>query len=182
MKLLRIMVIFLALASLGASLSLAEDREAAVTAKRFPAGYFLKYHKASVAQKQKVLAQLEAALQRLNEEGNGLIAKGTAIDRPGTQAKVYDRLAILDDSGLLIIARRVPNLYYGYQGAAPLNPNVYLVIKNPRGNVDDSFIRGTLVVEGDFVAFAHKFVEAIMEGLGGAAGREPEPPGRRQAK
>jgi hypothetical protein len=174
------LAIFLVLCALSGPVALGAAPEPAVTAKRWPPGYFLQYQQAPVKEKEQVLADLQAALARLNREGNALIAKGTVIDRPDTRRKTYDRLAILDDSGLLIIARRVPNLYYGYQGPAPLNPNIYLLLKNPRVNVNDSLIRGKFVVEGDYVAFAHKFVEAIMEGLEGAAHRELEPPAKRQ--
>jgi hypothetical protein len=63
---------------------------------------------------------------------------------------------------------RVPNLYYGYPGPAPLNPNLYIVIKKARVNFPESFIRYGLVVQGDFVSYAGKFVAAILENLEGA--------------
>jgi len=91
-----------------------------------------------------------------------------------TRRPIYERLPILDQSGLIIIARRVPNLYYGYRGPGPLNPNTYLVIRHARVNLPESYIRYGYVVEGDFVAYADKFVTAIMENLEGeaAAGKE----------
>ena len=39
-------------------------------------------------------------------------------------------------------------------------------------NIPESYIRYSYVVEGDFVAYANKFVSAIMEGLE----RPAEPP------
>ena len=140
----------------------------AVSAKQFPTGYFYRYHKVSIPEKEKVLARLDATLQRLNREGLGLIAKGAVIDKLGVDQPVYAKLDILDESGLIITARRVPNLYYGYPGPGPLNPNLYIVIKKARVNFPESFIRYGLVVEGDFVAYAGKFVAAIMENLEGA--------------
>jgi hypothetical protein len=150
----------------GGSPAAAKD---AVSAKQFPTGYFYRYHKVSIPEKQQILARLDATLQRLNQEGLGLIAKGAVIGKLGVDRPVYEKLDILDESGLIITARRVPNLYYGYPGPGPLNPNLYIVIKKARVNFPESFIRYSLVVEGDFVAYAGKFVAAIMENLEGAA-------------
>jgi hypothetical protein len=149
--------------------------KAAVGAKQFPAGYFFRLHKAPLAEKKRVLAQLDATLQKLNQEGLGLIVKGAVIEKPDPRQETYPQLTILDESGLLIRARKVPNLYYGYQGPGPLNPNIYIVIKKARVDVPESYIRYSLVVEGDFVAYADKFVHAILEGLEGAAGRGQAP-------
>ncbi len=152
----------------------------AVGAKQFPSGYFLRLPRAGVAAKEKTLRQLDATLQKLDREGLGLIAKGAVIDQMDTSQPVYARLSILDESGLIITARRVPNLYYGYRGPGAINPNIYIVIKKARVDVPESYIRYGFVVEGDFVAYADKFVTAIMEGLEGAAAREQEgPPGRK---
>ena len=71
----------------------------------------------------------------------------------------------------------MPNLFYQYRGKAAINPNIYIIIKNARVNVPESYIRYSYVVEGDFVAYADKFVKAIMEGLE----RPAEPPGRQPA-
>ena len=154
----------------------------AVSAKQFPTGYFYRYHKVSIPEKQQVLARLDATLQRLNQEGLGLIAKGAVIDKLNTRQPIYEKLTILDESGLIITARRVPNLYYGYQGPGPINPNIYIVVKKARVNVPESFIRYGLVVEGDFVAYAGKFVAAIMENLEGGADRGTEGPEERKTK
>jgi hypothetical protein len=154
----------------------------AVSAKQFPAGFFYQYHQAPVKEKEQALARLEATLKKLNREKLGLIAKGTVIEKLGPETKTYDRLTILDGSGLLIIARRGPNLYYGYAGPAPINPNLYIIIKNPKVNFQESYIRYGFVVEGDFVAYAHKFVTALLEELEAAASREMEPPEKRPAK
>ncbi len=150
-----------------------------VSAKQFPTGYFFRYSKAPVPEKEQVLARLDATLKKLDKEGLGLIAKGAVIDRLGTDKQIYERLIILDESGLIITARRVPNLYYGYQGPGPVNPNIYIVIKKARVDVPESFIRHGFVVEGDFVAYADKFVSAILENLEGAAAREVKPEGRK---
>ena len=93
-------------------------------------------------------------------------------------------MTILDESGLVIIARRVPNLFYQYRGQAGINPNIYIIIKGARVNIPESYIRYSYVVEGEFVAYADKFVSAIMEGLerpadsqdGSRPGRPGEPP------
>jgi hypothetical protein len=157
--------------------------EPAVSAKQWPPGYFFRYGKLPLKEKEKMLAGLAAALARLNEEGLGLIAKGAVIGGIQTDVKTHARLTVLDDSGLIIIARRAPNLYYGYRGLKPPNANTYLVVKNVRVNERESYLRSGLVVEGDFVAYAAKFVSAIVEGWargaegdGGAAEAPPEGP------
>jgi hypothetical protein len=152
----------------------------AVSAKQFPTGYFYRYDKASIEQKKQTLAQLDATLQRLNQEGLGLIAKGAVIDKLDNRQPLYDKMTILDESGLIITARRVPNLYCGYQGPGPINPNIYIVIKKARVDIPESLIRHGFVVEGDFVAYADKFVAAIMENLEGAAGKGVERPEGKQ--
>jgi len=147
-------------------------RDAAVSAKQWPPGYFFRYVKLPLKEKEKMLQSLAAALARLNEEGLGLIAKGAIIGGVQTDVRTYARLTILDDSGLIIIARRVPNLYYRYRGPQPPNPNTYLVVKNLKVNERESYLRSGLVVEGDFRAYAAKFVSAIVEGWERAADRE----------
>jgi len=158
--------------------------EPSIRAKHFPTSYFYQYHKISIQEKEKVLAKLDATLKKLNGDGFGLIAKGAVIDKPNPEIQTYPELTILDESGLVIIARQVPNLYYGYPGKHGLNPNIYLIIKNVRVNFPESYIRYAYVVEGDFVAYSHKFVSAIMEGLERTAdppGRQPSPPPRGSA-
>ena len=154
----------------------------AISAKQFPTGYFFRFHKAPLAEKKRALAQLDATLQKLNHEGLSLIVKGAVIDKPDPRQATYPRLTILDESGLIISARNVPNLYYGYGGPGPLNPNIYIVIKKVRLDVPESYIRYGFVVEGDFVAYADKFVHAILENLEGAAGRGEAPEAKRPAK
>jgi hypothetical protein len=143
----------------------AAAQETSVKAKQFPTGYFSQSHKISIPEKAKVLAKLDATVKKLAEDGNGLIAKGAVIEKPDPAIMTYPQLTILDESGLVIIARQVPNLYYGYRGKAGINPNIYIIIKNARVNIPESYIRYSYVVDGDFVAYANKFVSAIMGGL-----------------
>jgi hypothetical protein len=150
-----------------------------VQTKQFPTGYFSQYHKVPLPEKTKVLAKIDATLKKLNQDGYNLIAKGAVIEKPDPGVQIYPKLTILDESGLVIIARQVPNLYYQYRGKAGINPNVYIIIKNPRVNIPESYIRYGYVVEGDFVAYAHKFVSAILEGLERPAKPSPaQPPAR----
>jgi hypothetical protein len=171
-------VLLVALLVLTGGVGPAAAQGPAVGAKQFPTGYFYRYHKAPIKEKEQLLAKIDATLQKLHREKLGLIAKGAVIDKLGTHRQVYDRLTILDESGLIITARQVPNLYYRYAGAAPINPNLYIVIKNPRVNFAESYIRQGYVVEGDFVAYANKFVTAIMENLEAAQGRDDLQPAR----
>jgi hypothetical protein len=155
--------------------------ETSVKAKQFPTGYFYQYHKIPIPEKEKVLAKLGATLKSLTRDGYGLIAKGAVIEKPDPALQTYSTRTILDESGLVIIARQVPNLYYQYRGPAGINPNIYIIIKNPRVNIPESYIRYSYVVEGDFVAYAHQFVNAILEGLERPAalpGRQPARPSR----
>ncbi|MBM4274262.1 MAG: hypothetical protein FJ134_07365 [Deltaproteobacteria bacterium] len=138
---------------------------ASVTARHWPPGYFYRYQKLPVPEKEKLLARIDAALENLKEESGGLIAKGAVIEKPDPGIKTYPKLTILDESGLIIMARQVPNLYYRYRGPGPLNPNIFIVVKNAKVNKTESFIRQNFVVEGDFQAYADKFVKAIMQGL-----------------
>jgi hypothetical protein len=139
--------------------------EASMQAKQFPTGVFYQHRKIPLAEKEKVLDKIDATLQKLNREGFGLVAKGAVLDKIGPELKTYDKLTILDESGLIIIVHRVPNLYYQYPGQAGINPNVYLIIKGARVNFPESYIKYGYVVEGDFAAYATKFVHAILEGL-----------------
>lgn len=134
-------------------------------AKRFPANFFYHYQKITISEKEKVLGKIEATLKKLNQEGYGLIAKGTVIGNLSPAIKTYEKLTILDGSGLIIIAHHVPNLYYQYFGRARINPNIYLIIKKARVNFSESYIRYGYVVEGEYAAYAQKFVDAIREDL-----------------
>jgi hypothetical protein len=159
----------------------ARAQDTSVRAKQFPTGYFYQYHKVPLPEKEQVLAKIDATLNQLARDGFSLIAKGAVIEKPDPAIQTYPKLTILDESGLVIIARQVPNLYYQYRGKTGINPNIYIIIKNARVNVPESYIRYSYVVEGDFVAYAHKFVSAIMEGLERPArppDRQPAPPPR----
>ena len=153
-------------------------QETSVKAKQFPTGYFSQYHKIPIQEKEKVLAKIEATLKKLTQSGFGLIGKGAVIEKPDPAIMNYPQLTILDESGLVIIARQVPNLYYQYRGKAGINPNIYIIIKNARVNIAESYIRYSYVVEGEFVAYVNKFVSAIMEGLE----RPAEPQGRQPVR
>jgi hypothetical protein len=163
--------------SLVAELTSARAEEASMNAKQFPTGYFYKYQKIAIPEKKKILAKIEATLNKLNQEGYGLIAKGAVIGKLSPETKIYEKLTILDESGLIIIVHQVPNLYYQYPGRAGINPNVYLIIKRARVNFPESYIRYGYVVEGEFVGYADKFVHAILEGLEreNTGGRQPVP-------
>ncbi|MFZ5447216.1 MAG: hypothetical protein ACOZFS_01065 [Thermodesulfobacteriota bacterium] len=152
--------------------------ETAMKAKQFPTSYFYQYQKIPISEKEKVLNKIDATLKKLNREGYGLIAKGAVLEKFGPETKTYDKLTILDESGLIIMVHRVPNLYYQYAGPGGINPNIYLIIKDARVNFPESYIRYGYVVEGDYAAYAHKFVDAIREGLeraSGGVGRTPDP-------
>jgi len=151
---------------------------ASLRAKHFPTGFFYQYHNIPISEKAKVLAKIDATLKKLNRDGYGLVAKGAVIEKLSPTTQTYPQLTILDESGLIIIARHVPNLYYQYCGPAAINPNIYLIIKNVRVNFPESYIRYGYVVAGDYVAYAHKFVDAIQGGLDRAVDRPDLKPAR----
>jgi hypothetical protein len=153
-------------------------QETPVPVKQFPTSYFYQYQKVPLQEKEKVLAKIDATLKKLTQEGYGLIAKGAVIEKPDPGIQIYPKLTILDESGLVIIAHQVPNLFYQYRGQAAINPNIYIIIKKARVNVPESYIRYGYVVEGEFVAYAQKFVKAILEGLEPPAGPREQPPAR----
>jgi hypothetical protein len=158
-------LLILLIVGLLAGMPLSRAEETTMPAKQFPIGYFFQNRKIPLAEKEKVLAKIDATLQKLNREGYGLVAKGAVLEKIGPELKTYDKLTILDESGLIIIAHRVPNLYYQYPGRTGINPNSYLVIKGARVNFPESYIRYGYVVEGDFAAYANKFVHAILGDL-----------------
>jgi len=141
--------------------------ESAVDASRWPAGYFFPYHKAPLKEKDKVLQSIAARLDKLQDVGQGLLVKGAILDPLRTDVPLYDRLRILDDSGLLVVVHRVPNIYYRFSGG-PLNRNTYLVIKNPKVNYLDSYITQNFVIEGDFWAYVQSYIDRLR--------REVQPP------
>jgi hypothetical protein len=153
-------------------------QETPVQVKQFPTSYFYQYQKVPIQEKEQVLAKIDATLKKLTQDGYGLIAKGAVIEPPDPGVQIYPKLTILDESGLVIIARQVPNLFYQYRGKAAINPNIYIIIKKARVNVPESYIRYSYVVEGEFVAYAHKFVTAIMEGLERPAEPREQQPAR----
>lgn len=149
---------------------------AVVDAKRWPLGFFFPYHQAPLRERDKVLQAIAARLDQLHAARQGLLVKGAILDPLRTDIPVYDQVRILDDSGLLIVVRRLPNLYYRFSGG-PLNRNTYLVIKNPRVNYLDSYIKQNFVVEGDFFAYVQSYIDALRRQVGSpappAADRKP---------
>jgi hypothetical protein len=142
--------------------ALAQD--AAVSAKQWPVGYFHQYRKVSLPEKEKILAKIDAALKKLNAEKGNLVVKGSVIDPLRPDLQTYKTLSVLDESGLILVVRNVPNIYYGYPGPpAGLNKNIYLVAKNARLNKTESYIKYWFVVEAEFLAFVDKYMRAIMK-------------------
>jgi hypothetical protein len=153
----------------------AQAEPASVKAKQFPASHFYLGEKISMSAKAKILAKIDATLQKLNQEGYGLMTKGSVLEKISPRVKTYDKLTILDASGLIVIAHRVPNLYYQYPGKTPLNPNIFLIVKKARVNFPESYIRYGYVVEGDYLAYPDKYVEAIMADLRRGLMPKPQP-------
>lgn len=137
-----------------------------VQSKAWPVGYFLKYRKITPGKRQEILRDIKAKLQDLNQAGKSLVVKGTVIGKLGPEKKIYDKLTVLDESGLRVVVRRVPNIYYGFYGPPKLiNPNVYLLVRKVKLKETDSLIEEGFVVEGEYVGFAHAYIVAIRESM-----------------
>ncbi len=168
-------LMLLALLEGGSAYAAAQDGVRTLTCKSWPAGYFLTERPLKPAQREGLLRQIDRELTMLNGRGECLVVKGTIIGPLETGKQLYDKITILDESGLKVTVRRVPNLYYRYSGPlGPMHKNVFLVAKNLRLQEADSRLSESFIVAGDFVAYAGKYLEALRKYLGN--GRRAENP------
>jgi hypothetical protein len=153
----------------------AQEAARTLSCKSWPAGYFLTEDSRKPAQWKRLLRLLERELAGLNARGECLVVKGTIIEPLETTRRYYDTITILDESGLKVVVRRMPNLYYRYPGLlGPMHKNVFLVARNLRLQEADSRLTGSFLVAGDFVAYASKYLEALGKYWGNGAPSEKE--------
>lgn len=158
--------LLLFLLGLGRGGPVAAQESATLSCKSFPPGYFVRELSLTPAKRSALLARIARELAALNAKGECLIVKGTMLEPPDTRRHVYDKITILDDSGLKVVVRKVPNLYYGYPGPPErLNRNVYLVARRLELKELESRLSESFIIEGDFVAYAGKYLEALRRSL-----------------
>lgn len=144
----------------------AAQESATLSCKSFPPGYFVRELSLTPAKRQALLGRIARELAALNARGECLIVKGTMLEPPDTRRQVYDKITMLDDSGLKVVVRKVPNLYYGYSGPPErINRNVYLVARRPELKELESRLSESFIIEGEFVAYAGKYLEALRRSL-----------------
>lgn len=155
--------LLLILLSLGRGGPVAAQESATLSCKSFPPGYFVREMSLTPAKRQALLARIARELAALNAKGECLIVKGTMLEPPDTRRQVYDNITILDDSGLKVVVRKVPNLYYGFPGPPErINRNVYLVARRLELKELESRLSESFIIEGDFVAYAQGYLEALQ--------------------
>jgi hypothetical protein len=148
-----------------------------VKAKSWPVGYFFPYQKATLKERERLFADIEAKLKQINENKEALVVKGTMIGQPRLDLPTYPQMTVFDESGLRVIVRRVPNIYYRFTGPpAAINKNIYMVVNRLKLNRVESNLNYTFVVEGEFLAFAHNYMTEILKDLDNSTrrGREGE--------
>lgn len=138
------------------------QQTATLSCKSFPPGYFLREQTLTPAKRQSLLVRIARELAALNARGECLIVKGTMLEPPDPRRRVYQKMSILDESGLRVVVRGVPNLYYRHPGPPELlNRNVYLVARRLEVKERESRLSESFVIEGEFVAYAGKYLEAL---------------------
>lgn len=129
----------------------------------WPPGFFYRLGRLTVPAFNQALDELDSRLASLRQQQAGLLVKGEITGPLTTRERIYAEVQILDQSGLLILARNVPNLYYGFAGpSGRLNRNTFFVLKNPHLDRIESQLRRQFVVRGEFLAFVRKYLEALL--------------------
>ena len=142
------------------------QQASSVKAKSWPVGYFFPYQKATLKEREKIFADIETKLTQINENKEALVVKGTMIGPARLDLPTYPQMTVFDESGLRVIVRRVPNIYYRFTGPpAAINKNIYMVVNRVKLNRVESNLNYTFVVEGEFLAFAHNYMTEILKDL-----------------
>lgn len=153
----------------------AAQGSASVKAKSWPVGYFFKHQKATLKERERIFQDIEAKLKQINDNKEALVVKGTIIGPVRTDIPQYPQVTIFDESGLKVMVRRFPNIYYGFAGPpGAINKNVYLVAHHLKLNRIESNMTYSFVVEGDFLAFAHNYMTEMLKDLGRGERRRQE--------
>jgi hypothetical protein len=140
--------------------------EPAVESYFWPPGFFLSFGNLKQAQKEIMLSEVEKKLTFLRQTGKGLLVRGDVVDKLPTEVEELNPATILDQSGLIVLVRNFPNIYYKFNGPNTLiSRNTFLVAKNPKVDKVESIIRQKLIITGDFYAFSQTYFKSTVETL-----------------
>jgi hypothetical protein len=140
--------------------------EPAVESYFWPPGFFLNFNNLKQAQKRIMISEVEKKLAFLRQTGKGLLVRGDLMDKVRTDVREFNPAAILDQSGLIIMVRNFPNIYFNFNGPnSLLNRNTFIVVKNPKVDEAESILRQSLVLTGDFFAFSQTYFKSTVENL-----------------
>jgi hypothetical protein len=140
--------------------------EPSVESYFWPPGFFLSFGKLKQAQKEIMLSEVEKKVAFLRQTGKGLMVRGDLMEKARTDISEYNPATILDQSGLVVMVRNFPNIYYNFNGPeALISRNTFIVVKNPKVDRVESIIRQSLVMNGDFFAFSQAYFKATVENL-----------------
>jgi hypothetical protein len=146
--------------------SAASSAEPSVESYFWPPGFFLNFSKLKQAQKDMMISEVEKKLAFLRQTGKGLLVRGDLMDKVRTDVSEFNPAAILDQSGLFVMVRNFPNIYFNFNGPnSLLNRNTFIVVKNPKVDGPESILRQSLVITGDFFAFSQTYFKSTVENL-----------------
>lgn len=148
--------------------------EPAVESYFWPPGFFLNFGKLKQAQKEIMLSEVEKKLSLLRQTGKGLMVRGDLMEKVKTDTPEFNPATILDQSGLVVMVRNFPNIYFKFNGPESLiSRNTFIVVKNPRADRVESIIRQSLILTGDFFAFSQVYFKATVENLQKSLNAQP---------
>lgn len=140
--------------------------EPSVESYFWPPGFFLHFGKLKQAQKEIMLSEAEKKVAYLRQTGKGLLVRGDLTDKVRTDISEFNPATILDQSGLVVLVRNFPNIYFNFNGPDSLiSRNTFIVVKNPRVDRTESIIRQSLVMTGEFFAFSQAYFKTTVENL-----------------
>ncbi len=132
----------------------------------WPPGFFLHFGKLKQAQKEIMMLEVEKKVAFLRQAGKGLLVKGELMDKLRTDICELNPATILDQSGLVVMVRNFPNIYFNFNGPdSLLNRNTFIVVKNPKVDRMESILRQSLVMTGDFFAFSQAYFKSTVDNL-----------------
>ena len=140
--------------------------EPSVESYFWPPGFFLHFGKLKQAQKETMILEVDKKVAFLRQAGKGLLVRGELMDKLRTDIPEFNPATILDQSGLVVMVRSFPNIFFNFNGPdSLLNRNTFIVVKNPRVDRIESILRQSLVVTGDFFAFSQAYFNSTVENL-----------------
>jgi hypothetical protein len=140
--------------------------EPSVESYFWPPGFFLHFGKLKQAQKEAMIIEVDKKVAFLRQAGKGLLVRGELMDKLQTDIPEFNPATILDQSGLIVMVRSFPNIFFNFNGPdSLLNRNTFIVVKNPRVDRIESILRQSLVVTGDFFAFSQAYFSSTVDNL-----------------